>query len=68
MLEPLPKLDSRLPGIAISEAMRQQLYDLAEANNLSVSEIVRRSVDLFLSENAKSISAEVNQSSEERAS
>jgi metal-responsive CopG/Arc/MetJ family transcriptional regulator len=64
MLQPTPRLDARLPGVAISKRMQDRLQSVSEATGISISELVRRAVTLFLSEYAQGASNDANQESE----
>lgn len=56
MLDPVPKLDSRLPSVVVTADMYERLRSLSDSTNISMSEIIRRAVSVFLAENANSIS------------
>lgn len=44
------RLSSRIPAVAISPHMEQELKQVSEAYKISVSEIVRQAIAVFLSE------------------
>lgn len=44
------RLSSRIPAVAISPDMEQELKQVSEAYKISVSEIVRQAIAVFLSD------------------
>lgn len=66
LLDPSKTLNARLPAVAISESHREQLNQLSESTGLTVSELVRRSVALFLREVGSENSANVNSATNRR--
>jgi hypothetical protein len=44
------RLTSRIPAVAISSDMEQELKRVSEVYNVSVSEIVRQAIAVFLSD------------------
>ena len=67
MLQPPEKLEARLPAVAVTERTEETLRRISKATGISVSELVRRSIDLFLSENANEISNKANADSREQS-
>jgi hypothetical protein len=53
LIKSAPKYDAMLPGVAVSQAVRQQVEQVASEHGVSLGAIIRTSVEFFLLENAK---------------
>ena len=48
MLKPRARYTERLPAALVEPRIRKAVFDVARANNVSVSEVQRAALDLFL--------------------
>jgi len=68
MLLSQPKrFNTSIPAVKVTEETAEELKQLSSKTGISVSELVRRALDLFLSEAANEISAPDNPLREESA-
>lgn len=56
LLDKKEKLDTRLPSVVVSADTALRLKHASQLAGISVSELMRRAIDLFLSEIANEIS------------
>lgn len=68
LLNKEPRLTSRVSAFAVTPDMRDKLDYLANSTGLSIGEILRRSVSLFLNNIANEISNTANQADIEEQS